>query len=337
VQNQWYKKTEAEICAFFDVHPARGLTKKDVLARLVRFGSNRDARLPEALCRTLRVTVMREAKKQLIAFEQLVPGDVVVLQEGCRVPADIRLLQVNKLFVNQSSLTGEALSVPKNTFTISGEAVPSKQKCMAFAGSYVEGGSGVGIVVERGAQTVLARASKKRTGSAGIKGSVIARRLKRYGVIVLQKRALGVYRKIDTAIIAAECDDAAIIELVRKVQLMRNIDCKFAVATSVATRLSKEFGAEVFDAHAKTGNIEQAQFITNLDTNNSLELALLLRKKDRTSLWVSDGTIRLRAFSAAPVTLVIGDAGRDDVILAADVYAPKASTAILARILYNKK
>ena len=337
MQKQWYRQTEDELCAFFDVNPKKGLSKKDVLNRLQRFGTNRDARLQDSLLRSLHVTVVRESKKQVISLDQVALGDIVLLKEGDRVPADIRLLHVEKLMINQAQLTGEVLPVAKNTFLLADEGVAIKQKCMAFAGSYIESGSGWGIAVERGESTVLARSPKKREVKLGIKGSVIARRLRRFGVIILNKRSLALFRKITTVVIVGETKDTEIIEHIRKVQLTRNIDCKFAVSEAIASRLSKEFNATVYDVQAKVGDLLSAQFITNLDTSNSLEVAIALKKRGRQTLWVSDGRERLRAFTAATISMVVGDAGRDDAILAADIYAPKTDTTILTRILYAKK
>lgn len=336
MQNQWYRKTEAEVCTFFDVNPEKGLSKNDVLHRLARFGNNKDVRLAEPLLRVLKTTVIRDGKKNTISLNQLVPGDVVLLHEGCRVPADIRLLRVEKLHVNQSRLTGEVLPVAKNTFPLANKAPISKQKNMAFSGSYVESGTGIGIVVGRGDKTEIA-SNKIPRYKLGIKGNVIARRLKRFGVIVLRKKSLGIYRKIDTVVITADLSESEIIEIIRKVQLSRNIDCKFAVSKTCAEKLSKEFAASTYDARTKSGDIMQAQFIVNLETNNSLELALGLQKKGRICLWVSDGKERTRAFNAVPISLVVGERGRDDVILAADIFAPRDSSTILTRILYNKK
>jgi len=338
-QKPWYTQTESEVCAFFDVDKERGLSKKDTLTRLARFGVNRDIKLPEALQKLLTVTVLREAKQQQIAFNQVALGDIVVVRAGNRVPADIRLLKVSGLTVNQNQLTGEVLPAAKNTFGLTELAKPIAQKCMLFAGSYVESGIGMGIVVARGADTQLAKspASKKSRIKPTIKGSVIARRLRRFGIVVLNQRALADFRRINTVIIAAPCSDATIVELIRKVQLTRNIDCKFVVSPSQADRLSKELSAQVYNAATKNTDIFDAQFITHLDEVNSLDIARMLTHHARKVLWLSDGTTRIRAMAMATISMVVGQGGRDDIILSADIVGSRVSPLILTRILYNKK
>lgn len=338
MNKQWYEQTENEIRAFFDVDPSVGLSHQEALKRLSRFGSNNDPRLGSVQQRFLRVTVLRQGRRDYIQFKQLVPGDVVLLRQGDRVPADIRLIHVDLLAVDQNWLTGEVLPVRKNTFPVKGQHEPRAQKCIAFAGSFVAGGSGVGIVVERGTKTLLTGSPKKHIAKIGLRGSVIARRLKRFGVIVQQKRALGLFRKIDTLVIDADIKEAEIIEIIRKVQLTRNVDCKFSISSKTsAEQLAGELNVTLFDAKSKQGDLFGCQIVTNLDGENSLWLAKQLSLAKRRVLWVSDGIHSTNAFKAATISFVYGMEGRDDMLLAADIVAPKARVDILTRILYNKK
>lgn len=95
-------------------------------------------------------TVLRNGKQQVILSRDLVPGDIVVLQGGSAIPADVRLLEVNSLHINEASLTGEWLSVEKIAEPL-GRALPvPEQKNMAWMGTLVAEGSGVGVVVATG-------------------------------------------------------------------------------------------------------------------------------------------------------------------------------------------
>jgi hypothetical protein len=288
------------------------------------------------MMRALRAQVLREGHQESIQIKQLVPGDIVVLRPGDRVPADLRLVKVDKLYINQGQVTGEVLPAAKNTFPLAANADFIRQKCMAFASTFVTSGTGLGVVVARGVQSTTAQGVKSPTKTHGLKGSIIARRLKRYGVIIRNKRALAVFRKIGIVVIDAKLSDAEIIELVRKVQLTRNIVCKFAVSHADAKRLAAELNVEVYDAETKSGNLLLAQLITGLDTDNSLSVALTLNMLGGNSLWVCDGHQKLRAFSVASISMVVGSNGRDDVIMAADIFAPSTNASILARILYGK-
>lgn len=101
--------------------------------------------------------VRRGGQNISISADQLVPGDVVILSEGQKIPADIRLIKVSNLLVNEASLTGESLSVAKNTLTIPGSVPLGDQKNMAFAGTFVSAGTGEGIVVATAQNTELGK------------------------------------------------------------------------------------------------------------------------------------------------------------------------------------
>ena len=103
--------------------------------------------------------VMRSGKKISIDAEQLVPGDVVLLQSGDKVPADLRLLKVNGLQIQEAVLTGESLAVEKRISPVDQQAVIGDQYCMAFSGTLVSHGQGAGVVVATGANTEIGRIS----------------------------------------------------------------------------------------------------------------------------------------------------------------------------------
>lgn len=87
---------------------------------------------------------------------ELVPGDVVILESGLRVPADIRLVETHKLKVDESLLTGESKEINKEAHQIIEEGVPlGDRKNMVFAGSTVITGRGLGVVTNTGGETEL--------------------------------------------------------------------------------------------------------------------------------------------------------------------------------------
>ncbi len=90
---------------------------------------------------TTSCTVVRQGEEQVIDAKFLVPGDVVLLAAGDRIPADLRLLRIQDLRVNESALTGESLPVDKSVDPIADDHVPlADQTCMAFSGTFVAGG-----------------------------------------------------------------------------------------------------------------------------------------------------------------------------------------------------
>jgi Ca2+-transporting ATPase len=99
------------------------------------------------------VTVRRGAVSQRIASEVVVPGDIVLLQPGDRVPADLRLFRVRNLHLDESALTGESLPAGKHCDPLALDTVLADRKNLAFAGTLVVAGQGEGVVWATGDQT----------------------------------------------------------------------------------------------------------------------------------------------------------------------------------------
>lgn len=83
---------------------------------------------------TTETTVMRDGQKLRIPSSELVPGDIVLLTSGDKVPADLRLLQVRNLQIDESALTGESVAVEKDTKSLESETPLAERKNMAYAG-----------------------------------------------------------------------------------------------------------------------------------------------------------------------------------------------------------
>jgi P-type Ca2+ transporter type 2C len=102
--------------------------------------------------------VIREGKPLIISSTELVQGDIVVMETGNVVPADIRLLEVHSLRVDESSLTGESIPIDKTSTELNGGSVPlGDQLNMIFKGTLVTNGRGKGVVVATGMSTELGR------------------------------------------------------------------------------------------------------------------------------------------------------------------------------------
>jgi cation-transporting P-type ATPase F len=101
--------------------------------------------------------VKRDGKKIRVNSTELVPGDIVMLAGGDRVPADIRLLETKSLQIDESSLTGESVPASKRPDPLNADTVLADRVNMAFAGSLVTAGSGTGVVWATGDRTETGR------------------------------------------------------------------------------------------------------------------------------------------------------------------------------------
>ena len=104
-------------------------------------------------------TVTRDGRKVSIPVARIVPGDIVELEAGDRVPADMRLIRVKNLAVEEAALTGESLPSQKSIKSVEDEASLGDRKCMVYSGTLVATGTGTAVVVGTGMKTELGKIS----------------------------------------------------------------------------------------------------------------------------------------------------------------------------------
>lgn len=106
-----------------------------------------------------QAAVLRDGKRTTIAGEMLVPGDIVLLEAGDKVPADLRLLQAYGLQVQEAILTGESVPVDKQVESVPADAALGDRTNLAFSGTTVTNGQAQGVVVAIGGHTEIGRIS----------------------------------------------------------------------------------------------------------------------------------------------------------------------------------
>ncbi|MBX3497856.1 MAG: cation-transporting P-type ATPase [Alphaproteobacteria bacterium] len=104
-------------------------------------------------------SVIRDGRRITIAADRVVPGDIVLLEAGDRVPADLRLIKARKLRADEAILTGESVPVDKTVKAVDAGAPLGDRFPMAFSGTFITAGQGTGVVVATGAATELGRIS----------------------------------------------------------------------------------------------------------------------------------------------------------------------------------
>jgi len=102
-------------------------------------------------------TAIRAGIPVTVAAEELVPGDLVTLQSGDKVPADLRLIRVKNLLVEEAALTGESLPIAKSLGVVPADAPLGDRTCMAYSGTMVVQGTATGAVIATGNRTELGR------------------------------------------------------------------------------------------------------------------------------------------------------------------------------------
>ena len=106
-----------------------------------------------------RATVLRDGRRRTVPAEQIVPGDVVLIAAGDRVPADLRLLRARSLRIDEAILTGESVAADKAVASVAADTALGDRTPMAFSGTFVATGQGTGVAAATGGATELGRIS----------------------------------------------------------------------------------------------------------------------------------------------------------------------------------
>jgi len=140
----------------------------------------------EALARTMttETTVLRGGAKQRISSAEVVPGDVVLLQSGDKVPADMRLFQARDLRVDESALTGESVPVDKDPEVLPHDTGLADRRNMAYASTLVTYGQGSGVVVAIGEKTEVGRISRLIASTESLE-TPLTRKIARFSHVLL--------------------------------------------------------------------------------------------------------------------------------------------------------
>ncbi|MGF1598476.1 MAG: cation-transporting P-type ATPase [Acidimicrobiales bacterium] len=180
---------------------SHGLSRREAEARLARYGANElvlalnavigftQERKAETAVRALmhlvqpRARVVRDGHDREIDSRELVPGDLVLVESGVRVPGDLRLVTVNALQVDESLLTGESAPVTKWADAVHEGAPLPDRFCMAYTGATVTAGRATGVVVATGASTELGTIAGLIRGEE-VTATPLQRRMERFAKLI---------------------------------------------------------------------------------------------------------------------------------------------------------
>jgi magnesium-transporting ATPase (P-type) len=126
---------------------------------------------------------LRGGETRLIPADDLVPGDVVLLESGDKVPADLRLVDVKNLRAEEAALTGESVPAEKTADAVAEKATVGDRESMTFSGTMVVSGRATGLVVATGAQTELGKINQLLAGVSALETPLL-RQIKRLGYVI---------------------------------------------------------------------------------------------------------------------------------------------------------
>ena len=140
----------------------------------------------EALTQGLsrQATVIRDGEKQQVDASELVPGDLVLLAAGDKVPADLRLLRHKELQIDEAALTGEAVPVFKQLEALSADTVLGERSNLAFSSTLATYGTGAGVVVRTGNDTEIGRINQM-IASADVLATPLTKQIDRFSQLML--------------------------------------------------------------------------------------------------------------------------------------------------------
>jgi len=126
---------------------------------------------------------LRDGETRMVPAEDLVPGDIVLLESGDRIPADVRLVEVKNLRTEEAALTGESVPIDKTTDAAPEKSTVGDREGMAFSGTLVASGRGTGVVVATGPETELGRINQMMTAVSALETPLL-RQIKKFGYAI---------------------------------------------------------------------------------------------------------------------------------------------------------
>ena len=123
---------------------------------------------------------LRDGEARVVPAEELVPGDIILLESGDRIPADLRLVDLKNLRTDEAALTGESVPADKSVEPVPENSTVGDREDMAFSGTLVVSGRATGLVVATGAQTELGRINQMLAGVDALETPLL-RQIKEFG------------------------------------------------------------------------------------------------------------------------------------------------------------
>ena len=265
---------------------------------------------------TAKARVRRDGTERQLDAEELVPGDVVLLESGNRVPADLRLVRVTGLQVDESFLTGESVEVLKHTDPVAEDAPLGDRRNLAFAGSTISNGRAMGLVVATGLRTEVGSIAAAVTGEEATKSPLVMR-MERFA------------RQISVVVLVA----CALLMVVALAKGMPLVEVFFlAVALAVSAIPEGLPVAVTVTLSIATGRMAKRNVIVRrLTAVEGLGSCTMIASDKTGTLTVNKQTVRTLVIPAGPTLAVTGAGDRaDGAVLDEQGEAPEPTLRALA-------
>ncbi len=258
----------------------------------------------------IMVRIRRDGREQAVPAEQLVPGDVVLLESGNRVPADLRLVRVTGLEVDESFLTGESVTVHKRTDAVAADAPLGDRRNMAFAGATVLAGRATGLVAATGRNTEVGAIAAQVTRGIVAKAPLVVR-MERFS------------RQISVAVLAA-CVVLVGFGLVSGLPAVEVFFLAVALAVSAIPE-GLPVAVTVTLSIAATRMARRHVIVRRLTAVEGLGSCTMIASDKTGTLTVNAQTVRTVSLPAGPTLEVTGEGYNDEgEVLGADGAPPSA-------------
>ncbi len=260
-------------------------------------------------------TVIREGQQRDIPGQAIVPGDILLLEAGDKVPADLRLIETKNLHIDESALTGESVPVAKHIRPVVQDVVLGDRSCMAFAGTLVTSGTAMAVAVATGMTTELGHISQLLSETTQL-------------VTPLTQR-LG---KLATSIAVSISVVAGVIFVVGLLRAYGAADSAFAAITLAVAAIPEGLPAIITIASAigvrtmarRNAIIRHLPAVETLGSTTVIctDKTGTLTRNEMTvqALWTSSGQYRLTGVGYAPIGALTDDNGEPLAPIPSDVH-----------------
>lgn len=334
ITKNWSKISSEEILEFFVVAMESGLSDKEALERSKKLGNNFDPNRNKEAAQYFTNKTVRGGRLKTIKSYNLVLGDIVVLEAGDLVPADLRILEVEHCSIQQESITGISAPAHKNAFTINAQTKSLlDMKNMAFAGCPVLTGSLLGIVVAVGPNTEQAKMHNKSKKLSFSKRRTL-KKFNNNGLIVNDQNSISNISSIDTVVLNVGLGVDGIKEAVRVLAVGMGKNLIIITDTENYHKISKtipgtlKIDAKAFREKSNKSLLESDHpilVLIDIGQQEILRYINLLHLKNREVLWVDSGKEIVSLFTGASFSVVVADTANQTALDSADIILPTIS------------